>query len=137
MRLRAHAMQVKPVNVFSSPESSEATADWSNIEPQVTQIAFSMDGETMVTLDVRADASTTRSYTTSLKFWDRRVRGIPAPNAPLYHIQTQIDDPHRFETLRIHNLSAFILGLEVTRVWHTARAIKNKGVLQGSSHTSF
>ena len=87
--------QVRPVNVTSPSDSKGSSQDWSDIEPQVTHIAFNNDGTTMVTIDVRPDASTTQSYTTSLKFWERRASGDAASGTPLYHIHTQIDNPHR------------------------------------------
>lgn len=88
--------QVKPINVVSPVEDNIGSSnDWSDIEPQVTHIAFSEDGLHMATIDVKADASTSQSYSTSLKFWDRRASNAQASTSSLFEVQSQIDEPHR------------------------------------------
>lgn len=77
----------------------------SSIEPYVSLVGFSARGETLATVDVRADAGPAGSTAECLRFWDRSTGGPEERSgganvsgsgrgAP-YVLNTQIENPHR------------------------------------------
>lgn len=68
------------------------------IEPQVRFLNFNSDGSRMATIDVRPDVNHPESvYQSTLRFWERRPSGAPpADDTPLYSIQIEYDQPHRY-----------------------------------------
>ena len=70
------------------------------IEPQVRFISFSADASKMATVDVRPDIDhPSESYHSTLRFWERRPSGVPAEDSPLYSVQIEYDQPHRYSLL--------------------------------------
>ena len=67
------------------------------VEPQICFIGFNADGSRMSTVDVRPDIDHPESaYQSTLRFWERRPSGSPADDSPLYSVEFEFDQPHRY-----------------------------------------
>ena len=88
-------MQVTPRNAVSLTEQDAAAFGGlygPPPAPHVSHAAFSADGATLATLDVRADAGAAGSAAPVLQFWDARSGGGGGGG---FVLNTQIAEPHR------------------------------------------
>ena len=90
-------LQLSQRNIVSLTEGDAAALGGvygSPAEPAATEVAFSRNGDTMVTVELRPDPAGGGAVQYALKFWDRAAPGEGSYGNP-YVLNTVADQPHR------------------------------------------